>query len=409
MKKQSKMFVLLVVTAAIASCTTAQKNAKLEIAPVSKVVRHSDESADGYYALGRYLQDTQRSDEAFQEYLNALKVDPYHLKAQVAIAVLHAKRGDYLTSISQLKAIAEKSPSGAYLYNNLGYAYYLNGDYNNAVLALDKALAMDSTNVRAMNNLADSLSKLGQAERAGEIFALAKTIKTGKIRPADNQAMASGNTKADDTIPTPSLTTTQSLATYSETGVEQHSAQTEVKQVSSGIYEITKAEAPVANSGLANVPAPEIKILAQSGGVSFKIDPLVNKLFDENALAIAADSDLTNRAFVIEIVNGNGIRGFARKTGETLTKLGLNQPQKLANKKRYNQYKTVLEYRVGYRGEAVQLARTLNTAPVLMKSNSMSNNADLRLVLGRDVINSDYIQQENLATIGQNMAAENDV
>ena len=401
MKKQSKMFVLLVVTTAIASCTTAQKNAKLEIAPVSKVVRHSDESADGYYALGRYLQDTQRSDEAFQEYLNALKVGPNHVKARVAVAVLQAKRGDYLTSIAELKIIVEKSPSDAYIYNNLGYAYYLNGDYNNAVLALEKALAIDSTNVRAMNNLADSLYKLGQTERAGEIVAVAKTIMTGKIRPADNQAMVSGDIKTGDTMPAPSLTATQSLAMYSEAGVVQNSTQTEIKKISSGIYEITKIEVPVtivANSGLANVPAPEIKILAQSGGVSFKIHPLVNKLFDENAVAIAAESDLRNRAFIIEIVNGNGVKGFARKTGETLTKLGLNQPQKFTNKKRYNQYKTVLEYRVGYRGEAVQLARTLNTTPVLMKYNGMPNNADLRLVLGRDAINPQYIHKYDVVT-----------
>ena len=401
MKKQSKMFVLLIVTAAIASCTTAQKNAKLEITPVSKVVRHSDESADGYYALGRYLQDTQRSDEAFQEYLNAIKVDPNHVKARIAIAVLQAKRGDYLTSIAELKIIVEKSPSDAYIYNNLGYAYYLNGDYNNAVLALEKALAIDSTNVRTMNNLADSLYKLGQTERAGEIVALAKTIKTGKIRPADNQAMVSGNIKTEDAIPTLPLTATQSLAMYSEAGVEQNNTQTEIKKVSSGIYEITKTEVSVtivANSRLANVPAPEIKILAQSGGVSFKIHPLVNKLFDENAVAIAAESDLSNRAFVIEIVNGNGVKGFARKAAETLTQLGLNQPQQLANKIRYNQYKTVLEYRVGYRAEAIQLAKTLSTMPALRKFNSPSNNADLRLVLGRDAINPQYIHKYDVVT-----------
>ena len=121
-------------------------------------------------------------------------------------------------------------------------------------------------------------------------------------------------------------------------------------------------------------------------------------MFDENALTIAAESDLGSRAFVIEIVNGNGVKGFARKVGETLTQLGLNQPQQLADKKRYNQYRTVLEYRVGYREEAIQLAKTLNTSPVLKRFNSAANNADLRLVLGRDAINSLYIHKFDVLT-----------
>ena len=242
MKKQSKIFVLFVVTVAIASCTTAQKNASLEIKPLLKVVRHSDESADGYYALGRYLQDTQRSDEAFQEYLNAIKVDSNHVKARVAIAVLHAKRGDFLTSISQLKDIAENSPSDAYLYNNLGYAYYLGGDYNNAVLTFEKSLAIDSTNVRTMNNLADSLSKLGETERANEVTSLAKTIKTGKIRLSDSQSLISSDTRAIDTKSLKATNEIQNTVTHGEVKIDQHSVRTELKQISSGIYEVTKKE-----------------------------------------------------------------------------------------------------------------------------------------------------------------------
>ncbi|MGQ0443113.1 MAG: hypothetical protein ACT4OH_06650, partial [Methylophilaceae bacterium] len=63
-------------------------------------------------------------------------------------------------------------------------------------------------------------------------------------------------------------------------------------------------------------------------------------------------------------------------------------PQQLANLKRYNRYRTALQYRTGFREEAVLLGKTLINMPVLMKYDSMPSNADLRLVLGRDIINT---------------------
>ncbi|MEO7343218.1 MAG: LytR C-terminal domain-containing protein, partial [Methylotenera sp.] len=106
---------------------------------------------------------------------------------------------------------------------------------------------------------------------------------------------------------------------------------------------------------------------------------------------MAIQSELNNKLFTLEIVNGNGVKGFARKTGETLAEIGLNQPYQVSNKKRYNQYTTVLQHKVGYREEAIQLAKTLSRMPVLVRLDAMPNNADMRLVLGRDVVNPYYM------------------
>jgi Tfp pilus assembly protein PilF len=408
MKSRLNIFPFILLAITIAGCTTAQKTAKLEMEPMLTTIHHSDESAGGHYKLGRYLQDTQRPDQALQAYQDVLKLNPDDVKAHVAIAVLYAERGDYSISISQLKNLIEKSPDDASLYNNLGYAYYLSGDYKEAASILGRAIVIDPTNVRTLNNMGAALNKLGKTEHALKFVTLAKTIKTGKIRPADEPLTSSNSVMPIADVNQQALTT-QPLATVSDVAQNQTviensvavvNSQTEIRQVNSGIYEIVKTETPIKVAAIdtpMKEPLPEVKLLAQSGGVSFKVHPLVNKLFNENISVIAGNTGLSDKMFSLEIVNGNGVKNFARKTREVLAEVGLKQDSKITDKKTYNQYKTVLQYRVGYLDEAVNLGKTLNKMPVLVKLNTLPNNADLRLVLGRDVINSHYNKQAESA------------
>ncbi|HYN54262.1 MAG TPA: tetratricopeptide repeat protein [Methylotenera sp.] len=380
MKKYSKLFTFIVATGAIASCATDQKTTKLEIAPMP------------YQIKACY---------------NKQALTPECIKTTVSAAALDAERGDFKESISQLKGLLAKQPDDAYLYNNLGYAYYLSGNYNEAASTLGKAIVIDPSNVRALNNMGAALNKLGKTENAKKYFALAKTIKIGKIRPVDEQSMPAADVKpvseqsalvetSQSAQPTLTLEPRATENPASGEMVIVKNSPTEIKQLSSGIYEIVKTVAPIETvvmNAPVSQPVPEVKILAQSGGISFKVHPLVNNLFNEGALAMAIHSELNNKLFTLEIVNGNGVKGFAKKTGETLAEIGLNQPYQVTNKKRYNQYTTVLQYKVGYREEAIQLAKTLNRMPVLVKFNAMANNSDMRLVLGRDVINPYYMEQ----------------
>ena len=381
MKKYSKLLTFIVATGAITSCATDQKTTKLEIMPMP-------------YQIKACYNKQALTHEC--------------IKTTVASAALDAERGDFEESISQLKGLLAKQPDDAYLYNNLGYAYYLSGNYTEAASTLGKAIVIDPSNVRALNNMGATLNKLGKTENAKKYIALANAIKIGKIRSVDEQSMPAGDVKPvfeqsalveTSQSAQPTLTLTLTLDTQNPASGEmvvERNSPTEIKQVSSGIYEIVKTEAPietvVMNSPVSQ-PVPDVRILAQSGGISFKVHPLVNNLFNENVLAMASHSELNNKLFTLEIVNGNGVKGFAGKTGETLAAIGLNQPYRVTNKKRYNQNVTVLQYKVGYREEAIQLAKTLNRMPVLVKFNAMSNRPDMRLVLGRDVINTSYKEQ----------------
>ena len=371
MKTHLKIASLIFVSSAVASCATTQKTAKDELPTSSFAIKS--------------CQNTQA-------------LMPDCIKASVAISVQNAEHGDYQKSVAQLKDLVKTSPQDASLYNNLGYVYYLSGDYKDAVIFFEKAIAIDSTNIRALNNIGSALNKLGQAESAVNFFTRAETIKIGKIRPVDNQTLYSKPVKADSEVKQQTqaeLPLAQTAAIQKQLAGEiiiEKNSQTEIKKVSSGIYEVVKSEPPaeVLTNYLAKEPLPEVSVLAQSRGVSFKVHPMVNKLFNDSAIVLASNSELSNKLFTLEIVNGNGIKGFARKTGETLAEIGLNKTYLVANKKRYNQYTTVLQYKIGYREEAIKLAKSLNKMPVLVKFNMMFIDADMRLVLGRDVINRNY-------------------
>jgi tetratricopeptide (TPR) repeat protein len=399
MKNSLKIFSFILVANAIAGCATAQKTAKIEMEAMPTTIHHSDESAEGHYKRGRYLQGAQRSDQALQAYQEALKLEPNDIKVHIAVAALYAERGEYATSISQLKGLTEKLPDDASLHNNLGYTYYLSGDYKAATTAFGKAIIIDPTNVHALNNMGAALNKLGKTDHAIKYIALAKTIKTGKIRPAKEPLVASNTVKPisetnQQTLDNQALAKEPAIVQNQISGeiAMEKTSQTEIKQLSSGIYEIVMAEtrAESANTNAPAQPLSEIKVLAQSGGITFKAHPLVNKLFNDNAFAIANNGELGNKMFTLEIVNGNGVKNFAKKTKETLIEIGLNQPQQIADKKRYNQYKTILQYRVGYLDEALKLGKTLSKMPALVELNTMPSNADLRLVLGKDVVNLNY-------------------
>ena len=402
MKNNLKLLSLIFAAGALASCSTAQKTAKVDT-PLPTRISYNNETAENQYKLGRHFQNTQRLDEAFVAYQKSLILNPNNTQASIALAVLYAERGHYQISISELKELTAKSPDDASLYNNLGYVYYLNGNYNEAVATLDKAIAIDHNNVHALNNMAAALNKLGKADRAYEFTVLAKSIKKWGIRPAaDSQTMITSNdveATAGTSLPafagqlsTELSGSFQNPATLTTT---ESNTQTEIKQISSSVYEVVKTEVvvPQQTQIAATVavittqevtPTPELRI-AQSGGVSYKVNPLVNKVFDENVLALVNGTELSDKEYRLVIVNGNGVKGFARKVSETLIKLGLTQPFKLADLRRYNQYKTVLQYRSGFRNEAKILGKTLVSMPMLVRNNNMSNGADLRLILGRDI------------------------
>jgi hypothetical protein len=89
------------------------------------------------------------------------------------------------------------------------------------------------------------------------------------------------------------------------------------------------------------------------------------------------------RRFRLDVANGNGIPGMAKKTRGVLEQHGIAGGH-LSNQKPFNTATTEIQYRPGYLQEAERVRNALKAQVTLSVGKNMPGNADVRLLLGRD-------------------------
>lgn len=314
--------------------------------------------ADDAYALGRNYHLAHKYEDAVKAYREALQADPQHVNARNGLATIYAERRAFAQAIPIWRGLTEKltlasGPGSAYLFSNLGYAYFLNGDYANAVTALEKACLLDPLSYLAWHHLGESLQKLGQEERAQQMFRQAQALQQHDLR--EDTRVSGGTTVAaiDDAVKT------------RERGPEWPVA--DVLQTQNGMLELRRVTtaAPVAPvAPIAAPPRPEPVAAAQP-----EVAPLP-------ALSSPAQSAL------LEIRNGNGVTGMARTLSRQVGDPDL-KVVRLTNEKGFAVKQTRVEYQFGFRAAAERLAQRFDNVALVEVSNCKKT--DMRLVLGRDV------------------------
>ena len=101
-------------------------------------------------------------------------------------------------------------------------------------------------------------------------------------------------------------------------------------------------------------------------------------------LATAAQQPMAAQSFRLELSNGNGVTGMARRLGEQLIAKGLPKAR-LTNQKPFRQRATVIQYREGYAAVAESLQRRMPNQPPVVKAAVLRPTTDVRVVLGKDL------------------------
>lgn len=306
-------------------------------------------SADEAYLLGRQQHMAERYAAAIDSYQAALRVNPRHVNASNGLAMLDAQRGDLVQAIARWRALisgaaAPSGPASAFLFSNLGYAHLLNGEYTQAITALERACALNPSNHRPWHHLGSAFEKLGQFERARQMFEHASALEQ---RDKGHTALAPAPAPAS----VPVLPSTASSA-----AVPDGWAVTEVRQTSNGMYELRRS-APMA---AAATPAAGTSAL----------------------MAVAAPPAPFARV-TLEIRNGNGITGMARSLARQMSDASLHVIR-LSNDKRFDVAYTRVEYQPAFRQAAERLAGRFGNVAVMEVENAKG--ADVRLVMGRDLL-----------------------
>jgi len=306
-------------------------------------------SAEDSYQHGRSLHLARRHDEAIAAYRQALLLDAGHANAGNGLAIAYAERREFARAIPIWReltrgATMSSGPAVAFLFGNLGHAYLLNGELDEAVAALEKACLLDPLNERAWQHLGQALQGLGQEERAQQMLRQASALREHDLRA--DYAVVQGERPA---AIAQALAQRQAAAP----GVDREWAFAEVARTGNGMFELRRLAAggtrkAVAAAPVAPLPAP-----------------------DGDRMRVAA----------LEISNGNGRQGMARMLSRQLRDPGL-KIVRLTNEKGFAVRQTRIEYRAAFRGVAERLAQRYAAGiPVPVDAGRV----DVRLVLGRDL------------------------
>ncbi len=301
-------------------------------------------TADDAYLAGRNHHLARRYDEARAAYETALQAAPTHVNARNGLATLYAEQREFATAIALWRALTESltmssGPGKAYLFSNLGHAYFLNGEYDHALVALEKACVLDPLNQRSWQLLGETLRKLGQEERAQQMLSQADALRSHDLRA--DYANAGGQTAVaaiDRALKAP--------------GREEGGwSQVQLHVGADGMLELRRGPLP-ASSPPAPSPAP--------------------------AMPVGSAPALP----LIDVRNGNGVPGMARKLARQVGTDGL-KVTRLSNQPGFGVRQTRIEFEAAYREAAQRLASRFGSAQLQEVASCAP--ANLRVVLGRDI------------------------
>lgn len=324
----------LLAVALLPSCRSVPAPLQALFHPAQQVRHGGSDPAASYYRLGRYHQDRGELEQAMTAYNYAIARDPRAALPRMAAAVIHAQQGRLAQARAMLLAVCVDHPALVQPLNNLGYVYYLQGDYAAAADTFRAALTVEPGNARALNNLR-------LAEGAG--------LRGGApaVQLAAAPVHAPPEAKPEAAAPAAAPT-----APAEDGGLR-------LVQTAPNVYEL---QAPLA------VPQePALPETAKRGA----------------DVARASGRAAPKQAFRLEIANGNGATGLAKRFHDALAAQGL-KASRLTNAKPFGQPTTRIEFRAGFEAQADRLRAALGGKAVLQEAGQLAARTDLRLLLGKD-------------------------
>ena len=138
--------------------------------------------------LGAIYERQKKFDEAEQEFRKVLDVNPNNAPVLNYYGYMLADRGVRIEEAASLiqRALKQEPNNGAYL-DSLGWAYYKQNKLVEAEEYLRKAIDREGDDPTILSHLADVYLKLGQNERAAELFERS-LAQWQKALPADYEA-----------------------------------------------------------------------------------------------------------------------------------------------------------------------------------------------------------------------------
>jgi tetratricopeptide (TPR) repeat protein len=322
MPRLNRIAVSVIGALSMAGCASPiQKQAEGPPAVQPVLNVHDGLTAEGMYRLGRYYEGQARFEPAINAYREAIRRDPLMVEAYTALGTSLAAQQRYDDAIRQFQAAIVLAPDAAHLHNNLGYAYLLSGRTEQAVKALEEAQRLDPAHARSAENLRMARIKLGNS--------VPQTVSFPSMTPAAQSIALPGPSSGG------------------------------LVEVAPQVFELRTSPKPRHFEKIEAVPLPPLP--------------------EPQPRATSVPS------FKLEISNGNGVLGLAKRVAGRLVGAGV-RTARLTNQRPFNQPTTEVQYREGYAVAAAALAAKLQHPVQIKPKHDLASHIDVRLVLGRDTL-----------------------
>lgn len=381
----------------LSSCASYQKTADSEAWSIKPAfnVRHSAETPESFYQLGRYYQGQNRYEQAMTAYRKALAIDSGFVEARNGVGVIYSMQGRQQEALEQFRLAGQQAPNAAHIHNNLGYALYLSGSYAEAASALERAVALDPANQAAYTNLALALDKAGDRGKAVQAMARASMLQPAENVPPASSAPQEAPQEAQQVMAPPKDWGLITQAARQPVRVPVAESRIQAVQLAPNVYELReRVDVPAARAAaVAQTPQQASTLPKDRGPVTLaarqpvpvaesRVQP-VSRVAERQARA-AVPASPAAKPFRIEVSNGNGVAGLARKVAGFLDGEGYSGAR-LTNQKPFRVLSSQVQYRSGYREQAQSLVSTLPGHSALVQTNDLRGDISIRVVLGKDL------------------------
>lgn len=387
-----RMLVIALIGALGSGCASTDKGPRAyQVDPVSKV-SHGSPNAQSYYQLGRYYHGQKRFDMAEAAYRKSLTLDGNQAAAHNALGSLYGEKGDLARSVQHFEKALAVAPNAGYLHNNLGFAYFLLGRFEEAYVAVRKALSLDATLERGWANL----QRIADHRTETQIAATAKSLQPEALptappaRPTPSEVAVSTEVTAPPT-PAPAGMTIVDASGTRTVGLKSDVTVSAVANMETPVL------SPLAGQSDERPENGRFVLVSTSRDVVNLAEPLLIAKAEPtvpppertpepaSTLRPTRSPDVDFSSVAVEISNANGVGGFARKLGAQLRADHI-PVRRITNHTTFLLKETAVEYQPGYQEAANALIRRLQLDVLPIPAERPRERSDVRILLGRDAV-----------------------
>jgi tetratricopeptide (TPR) repeat protein len=165
---------------------------KDEITLWKNAAENNPELVRPHQNLGFYYSMRGRLDEARDELIAALKLDPNKFELHNNLGIVYKKLGDYDRAIQEFHTVMAIMPSDGMVHYNLGNVYLEQGRLQDAIREFKTSLKAVPDYDDAHNNLGIAYKRSGHLSEAIREFSIAISLNPSNVKAKNNLASCTG-------------------------------------------------------------------------------------------------------------------------------------------------------------------------------------------------------------------------